>query len=283
MNVPAITDSHVHLWDPAQFRYAWLDELPDLNRAFLPADYAAASATANVNKFIFVECGREPAQSLAEVDWISGLAKAEPRLKGIVAHAPLEKGEIVGADLDKLAANPLVKGVRRNLQGERNLEFCLQPDFVIGVKLLAEFNLSFDVCIRHEQLRSVAELVRRVPQVTFMLDHFGKPDVLGKRFEPWAANLKQLAAQPNVVCKISGLTTEADRSHWRPDDLKFYFEWALECFGFDRVLFGGDWPVATLATSYEHWIETVQGFLSFAKEIDRSKLFKTNAERIYRV
>ena len=279
----AIVDSHVHLWNPALLRYVWLDGLPTLNRAFLPADFSGASGTANVSKIIFIECGCEPAQSLVEVNWISDLAKSEPRLEGIVAHASLEKGQNVHADLENLAANPLVKGVRRNLQGERDANFCLRPEFVAGVELLAEFGFTFDVCIRHEQMRDVAELTRRVPQVNFVLDHFGKPDVRGKKTEPWATDLKTLAALPNVVCKISGLATEADWNHWQVADLKFYFELTLECFGFDRVLFGSDWPVATLATSYERWVETIGNFLSSATDIERTKLFQTNTERIYRV
>jgi len=283
MNLFSIVDSHVHLWNPAQLRYAWLDGLPALNRPFLPADFAAASANLNVGKIIFIECGCEPVQSLAEVNWISDLAKIEPRLKGVVAHAPLEKGESVRTELDALAKYPSVKGIRRNLQGERDAEFCLRPEFVAGVKLLAEFGFTFDFCIRHDQLRAAAELVRRAPQVNFVLNHFGKPDVRGKKTEAWAADLKTLAASPNVVCKISGLATEANWKDWRPADLKFYFERALECFGFDRILFGGDWPVATLATSYQRWLETVQDYFSFATEINRTKLFQTNAERIYRV
>jgi L-fuconolactonase len=283
MNALSIVDSHVHLWNPAQLRYSWLDGLPALNRAFIPADFAAASVNSNVNKIIFIECGSEAAQSLPEVNWISDLAKVEPRLKGIVAHAPLEKGESIRAGLDALASRGLVKGVRRNLQGERDADFCLRPEFVTGVKLLAEFGFTFDLCLRHEQLRAAAELARRVPQVNFVLDHFGKPDVRGKKIEPWATELKALAALPNVVCKISGLATEADWKNWRPADLKIYFERAMECFDFNRVLFGGDWPVATLATSYERWLETVRGFFSFATETDRVKIFQTNAERIYHV
>jgi L-fuconolactonase len=283
MNSFPIVDSHVHLWNPTQLRYSWLDGLPALNSAFLPADFATASVSSNVGKIIFIECGCESAQSLAEVNWISDLAKNESRIKGIVAHADLEKGEASRADLKKLAVNSLVKGIRRNLQGERGAEFCLRPEFAAGVKLLSEFGFTFDLCIRHEQLRNAGELVRRAPQTTFVLDHFGKPNVRGKKFEPWATDLNALAAAPNVVCKISGLTTEADWKNWRPDDLKFYFERALECFGFNRILFGGDWPVATLATSYQRWHETVQNYFSFATEIDRTKLFQTNAERIYRV
>jgi predicted TIM-barrel fold metal-dependent hydrolase len=283
MSVLSIVDSHVHLWNPTQFRYAWLDGLPALDRPFLAADFSSASASADVRKMIFVECGCEPAQSLAEVDWISGLAKNELRLKGIVAYAPLENVEATRVKLQELAKCKLVKGVRRNLQGEHDAEFCLRPNFITGMKLLAEFGFTFDLCIRHDQLPMAAELVRSVPQVTFVLDHFGKPDVRGKKTEPWKVNLKMLAARPNVVCKISGLTTEADWENWQPDDLKYYFETALECFGFDRILFGGDWPVATLATNYVRWLETVQNYVSFATETDQIKVFQTNAERIYRV
>lgn len=283
MSALSIVDSHVHLWNPAQFRYSWLDGLPALDRAFLPRDFSLASAKTDVRKIIFVECDCGPAQNLAEIDWVSDFANKEPRLKGAVVYAPVEKGEAIRADLEMLAGRPLVKGVRRNLQGEREVQFGLRPEFIAGVKVLAEFGFTFDLCIRHEQMRSVAELVKRAPQVTFVLDHFGKPDVRGNKIEPWAKNLKTLAALPNVVCKISGLTTEADWENWQPDDLKYYFETALECFGFDRILFGGDWPVATLATSYIRWLETVQNYFSFATETDQIKLFQTNAERIYRV
>jgi L-fuconolactonase len=283
MSTPAIVDSHCHFWDPARFHYAWNHDLPALNRAFLPENLVAASAKADVRKIIFVECDCAPAQSLAEADWVSDLAKSEPRLKGIVARAPLEKGKAVRADLEKLASRPLVKGVRRNLQGEREVEFGLQPEFIHGVKLLAEFDFTFDLCIRHDQMSSVVELVKRIPQVTFVLDHFGKPDVRAKKREPWAKDLKALAGLPNVACKISGLTTEADWDNWCADDLKFYFEQALECFGFNRLLIGSDWPMATLATSYQRWLETVQQLFSFATQADRIQLFQTNAERVYRV
>jgi L-fuconolactonase len=279
----SIVDSHVHLWDPARLEYPWLAGIPMLNCAFPPAEFAAASATSEVTKLIFIECGCRAEQNLAEVDWVSGLAKAEPRLKGIVAHASLEKGRAVHAELAALASRPLVKGVRRSLQGEQDPNFCLRPEFVAGVKLLAEFDFTFDACIRHDQLRGVAELARRVPQVTFVLDHFGKPDVRGGKTEPWATELKGLAVLPNVVCKISGLTTEADWQNWQPAGLQFYFERALECFGFDRVMFGSDWPVAILATTYRRWVEVVQEAILAMDGLDLVKLFQANAERIYSV
>jgi L-fuconolactonase len=279
----AIVDSHVHLWNPAQFRYVWLDGLPPLNRAFLPADFSAASAKTRVARMIFVECGCEPSQSIAEVDWISALARQDPRLSGIVASAPLERGEAARDELAALAQRPLVKGVRRVLQAETDLEFCLRPDFISGVKLLEQLNFTFDLCIRHEQLRAVTELARRVPQVQFVLDHFGKPPVRERKMQPWATDLRVLARLPNVSCKISGLTTEADWKSWRLQDLRSYFEVALDAFGGDRVLFGGDWPVCTLAADYQTWVETVMGLTGSLDEKDRANLFRKNAERIYRV
>jgi len=283
MKLTGIVDSHVHFWNPQAFRYPWLDDLPVLNRAFLPETFSQASAGAGVAKMVFVECGREVSESLQEVDWVSGLAKADPRLCAIVAHASLENGSAARAELDSLAGRPLVKGVRRLLQGEPEAGFCLWDGFVAGVKLLAEYAFTFDLCIRHDQLRAVTELVRRVPEVNFVLDHFGKPPVREATVEPWAADLKALGKLSNVSCKISGLTTEADWAIWSPAELRPYFDTVLEAFGFDRILFGGDWPVCTLATDYQRWIETVAGFVDEASPDERDKLFRSNAERIYRI
>jgi len=283
MNALSIVDSHVHLWDPGQFHYSWLDALPQLKRPFFPTDFSAASAAVNVSKLIFIECGCEPAQNEAEVDWAAGLAKKEPRLSGIVANASLEKGTKVYDELEALSRRPLVKGVRRALQGEREPEFCLSLDFIAGVELLAQFGFTFDLCIRAEQLREVSELAGRVSQVTFVLDHVGKPEVRARSTEPWTADLKRLARLPNVVCKLSGLATEADWKSWRLEDFQPYFSHALDCFGFERVLFGSDWPVATLATSYAGWFEAVEKLVSSVTEAERLRLFQTNAEKVYHV
>ena len=278
-----IVDSHVHFWDPARLRYPWLESLPELNRAFLPADFATDGSNVGITKMIFVEGGCESSQNLAEVDWISALAINKPQLCGIVAHVPMETGKAVDVHLERLAACPLVKGARRLLQGERDPEFCLQSNFVAGVKRLATFQYTFDLCIRHEQLSAVTELARRTPEVQFVLDHCGKPPIRAGKIEPWATNLRALATLPNVSCKISGLATEADWKGWRTEDLKPYLDTVLESFGFDRVLFGGDWPVCILATNYQRWLETIWELTSSVGAVQQASLFQTNAERIYRV
>jgi L-fuconolactonase len=278
----AIVDSHVHLWNPEQLRYSWLDDLPFLNRPLLPADLTTASASSHVDKLIFVESGCDPSKNLAEADWVVDLAKTESKLKGIIAHAPLERGPAVRTELESLARHPLVKGVRRNFQSE-TAEFFQRHELLEGLQLLPKFVFTFDICVRAEQLPAVNELVRSLPDVTFILDHFGKPSVREKHFASWARDLRTLSESPNIVCKISGLATEADWTAWQPADLAPYFDHALACFGWSRVLFGSDWPVATLATTYGRWVETVLKLIPRATPLERMQLFQTNAERIYRV
>ena len=284
MNRPfPIVDAHVHFWNPAKLNYPWLAGTPMLGRAFLPEDYSAATQKTQVGKIIFIECGCAASQSLDEVSWISGLAAQETRLKGVVAQAAVESGARVTGELTALAKNPLVKGIRRNLQDEADAGFCLQPDFITGVRALAKFNFTFDLCLGHHQLPAVTELVRRCPEVFFVLDHCAKPAIRDQQLDPWRQHLRGLAALPNVACKISGLVTEANPAHCGVSDLQPYVRHALDCFGFDRVLFGGDWPVCQLATTYENWLAALKNILADEPEANLTKLFQTNAERIYRV
>jgi L-fuconolactonase len=277
-----ILDAHVHFWQPDALRYPWLDGLPALNRPFLPADYVAASGSLSIAGLIFVECGCAASQRLDEGAWVSELAKTEPRLKGIVAQAPVERGRAVREDLLALAANPLVKGVRRILQGEPDEEFCLRPGFVAGVQALAEFGFSFDLCLTRAQLPAATRLAERCPEVTFILDHCGKPDIRNRQLEPWRQDFRALAGLPNVCCKLSGLATEADCVRWCAEDLKPVVNHAVECFGCERLLFGSDWPVATLATDLPRWAQTLRELLPVS-EIDLAQVFHHNAARIYRV
>ncbi len=276
-----VVDSHVHFWDPHLLDYPWLKEVPALDRAFLPSGYSVATQTAGIGKMVFVECGCPPGQNLDEVAWVSGLALGESRLKGIVAQVPLERGWGARDELIALSHFPLVKGVRRNLQGESDPQFCLTPDFVTGVRMLADFDFSFDLCIVHSQLPAVTELVRRCPEVRFVLDHCGKPAIRAGQTDRWRRQLSELAALPNVMCKLSGLLTEADWVRWQPADLLPYVRHVIECFGYKRVMYGGDWPVLTLAGDYPRWPAALDACLPVAAESDLQKLFQINAETFY--
>jgi L-fuconolactonase len=259
-----------------------LQDLPTLNRTFLPAQLAQAATAVNLQKIVFVQADCVPEDGLAEVAWVSQLAQNEPRIQGIVAFAPLENGAASATYLEKLKAFPLVKGVRRLIQSEAP-GFARQPDFIQGVQQLAQFGFSFDICIVHNQMSDAIELVSQCPEVAFILDHFGKPAIARRRLEPWASQIRTLAQFPHVWCKLSGLVTEADHQNWTPGDLRPYLEVALEAFGPQRLMFGGDWPVSELAASYQQWVETADVLLAALPEADRQRVFFANAQAFYRL
>ncbi|MCB0110786.1 MAG: amidohydrolase family protein [Caldilineaceae bacterium] len=282
INFPVV-DTHLHVWDPGYLRYPWLDEIPLLNKPHLLADYNRATGPVQVAKMVFLQCEVDFAQFQEEADWVSGLAQTDPRIQGMVPWAPLEQGDGARAAVERLAANPLVKGIRRIIQFEDDIEFCLRPDFVRGVQMLADYNLRFDICINHTQLANTIKLVAQCPNVPFILDHIGKPDIKNQLFEPWRQEIEQLAGFPNVWCKISGLVTEADHANWTREDLKPYIDHVIESFGFDRVMYGGDWPVATQATDYPRWVETLEWAVQGCSSEELHKLFHDNAISFYRL
>jgi predicted TIM-barrel fold metal-dependent hydrolase len=279
-----IVDAHVHLWELPQFPRPWLKTLPALNRPFGLADYQQQTRGLPITGMVYVETDVAPSHALLEAQWAVSLAQTDARLQGVVAAAPVERGLQVRPYLEALAAlGPLVKGVRRNLQGELDPNFCLREDFVTGVRLLGAFGFSFDLCIRHDQLPMVTSLVGECPDILFVLDHLGKPAIRDGRLEPWHDQVAALAALPNVVCKLSGLVTEADWNGWRSDDLAPYIAQALTVFGPSRVLFASDWPVLTLASTYQHWIETLNTVTGHLNANDLRLLWSENACHWYRL
>lgn len=279
-----IVDTHLHLWDPGKLHYPWLSRVPLLNQPYLLDQYRAACADVQVEQMVFLQCECAPAQYRQEAEWVTGLARADARIRGIVPWAPLEKGAAVGPELAELAANPLIKGIRRIIQFEPDLAFCLRPAFIEGVRLLADFNLHFEICIKgDEQFRNVLKLVEQCPRTRFILNHIGKPFIKERVLEPWATMLKELAARPDTVCKMSGLVTEADHARWQADDLRPYVDHVMACFGFERTLFGGDWPVAIQATAYPRWVQMLEAALAGATETQLKRVFRDNAVAFYRL
>ena len=279
----AVVDSHIHFWDPARLSYPWLAGAPAIAGTHLPADLLAQTAGYDLQTIIFMEADCAPADRLAEAAWVTELAAQVPRIQGIIASAPIEQGAGVGGHLQTLARDfPLVRGIRRLIQGEAP-GFCLQPDFVRGVQLLPEYGFTFDLCIYHPQMADVIQLVGQCPDVTFVLDHFGKPGVKAGLMQPWADQLRQLADYPNVHLKLSGLATEADHTRWTRDQLRPYIDHALTSFGVDRVFYGGDWPVSTQAIAFPTWLATLEWATEHLSEADRQQIFAENARRFYRI
>ena len=277
-----IVDAHVHVWDTARLKYAWLADIPLLNKPYLPADYRRDCGPVRVEKIVFVQAEADYSQFLEEATWVSSLYREDRRIQGIVAWAPLERGEAARSAVEQLAAIPRVKGIRRILQSDA-LQFCLRPDFISGVRLLADYDLSFDLTVNRFQLGNAIQLVRQCPNVRFILDHIGNPDIAHHQFEPWRSQLRTLSGLPNVWCKMSGLVSVADREHWTREDLRPYIDHVLDCFGFDRVLFGSDYPVCLLGSSIPRWVETVEWAVSGCSSVERRKLFHDNAIAFYRL
>lgn len=280
---PPIVDTHLHLWDPKKLRYAWLDGNPVLDQAYGLDRYNAATEGLGVEAMVFLQCEVDTAQYQDEADWIAELAKVDPRIRGMVAWAPLEKGRAVAADLERLARHDILRGIRRIIQFEPDVDFCLRPDFIEGVRTLADFDLSFDICVDQRTMANALKFAAQVPDVPMILDHIGKPRIKAGEMEPWASEMRELAAMPHVVCKISGVATEADHANWTDDQLKRYVEVAIDAFGFDRVMFGGDWPVAVQAIEYRRWVELLDGILASASDVERQKFWHDNAVRFYRL
>lgn len=277
-----IVDSHLHLWDVKHLSYPWLEDIPELNRTFLLEDYDKATEDIEIEKMVFVQCECEPSSYAQESAWVTETAKTDPRIAGIVSWAPLEKGEAVRHELEQLVgANPLLKGIRRIIQFEEDPEFCLQPDFIRGVQLLGDYNLTFDICIATLHMPNVIAFVRQVPQVKMILDHIGKPGIKAGEFDLWAKGITQLSALENVHCKVSSLATEADHHHWTRDSLKPYVEHVFNSFGFDRCIFGGDWPVSSLAASFSTCVSTLEDLTAGSSTDEKEKLFRTNALAFY--
>lgn len=273
-------DSHMHFWDQAALRpYTWLHEVPAIAHAHTPETIHREAGASLPDKIVFVECG---APWLDEVRWVEQLAVREPRIRAIVAKITIDAGPQTTADIAELRRHPLVNGVRHHFE-HAPLDYCARPDFIAGVRQLPAAGLSFDICCKHPQLPAVIELVRACPEVSFILDHGGKPDIRAGLLDPWRAHLKTLAGFPNIVCKLSGLVTEADHRAWNADQLRPYVSHLLEVFGPSRLLFGGDWPVAKLACGYQRWLQLARGFTAHLTAAEQAAIFADNAARVYRL
>lgn len=275
-----VVDSHVHFWNTDRLEYPWLEAHPPLRRTLLPADYAEEMKGVPIEGIVFVEGNPRPDQALDEVRLIEELALADPRIEGIVAYVDLLDSSRLPATLDDLSQRPLVRGVRHNIQGNPS-GFALQPAFVDGVLEAGRRDLTFDLCATHDQLSDVIALAKQTDGTRLVLDHCGKPAIRAGGWEPWASHICELASLPHVWCKISGLLTEADPTAWRPGDILPYAEHVATCFGAERVMYGSDWPVLTLADRASEWYSLTLDLTAEWTDDERQRFYSDNARSFY--
>ena len=271
-------DSHHHLWRYIPEEYGWIDAaMQTLRRDFLPSDLRHELAAMGVEGSVAVQAR----QTLEETHWLLSLAAQSPLILGVVGWAPIAADNFP-ATLAELTTHSLLKGLRHVVQAEP-AGFLDAPAFNRGIAALLPTGLVYDILIFARQLPEAIRFVDRHPRQYFVLDHIAKPDINPNGLASWSANLRDLARRDNVVCKLSGMVTEADWTTWTPTQLQPYFQIALEAFGPTRLLFGSDWPVVTVACSYQRWVQTVDRWLAPLTPQERAAILGENAARVYRL
>lgn len=272
-------DAHQHFWRYNEDEYAWIRPgMEALKRDFLPEHLEPELHRAGIDKAISVQAR----QTLAETQWLLELAAQFSFIAGVVGWVPLTDPS-VEEKLVELASNSRLKGVRHVVQDEPDDHFILREDFNRGVGLLHRFGLVYDILIYERHLPQAIRFVDRHPEQIFVLDHIAKPRIRDGILEPWATHIQELARRPNVYCKVSGMVTEADWCNWTEDGLRRYFDIVLEAFGARRLMFGSDWPVCLLASTYERWARCVETWINELSLDEREAILGATASRVYRL
>jgi L-fuconolactonase len=281
---PPIVDTHQHLWDRKRFRLPWIEKGSVLDRDYLLRDYAKATAGLGVVQTVYMEVDVDPSQQLAEAEHVIGLCRRADTIMSAAVISGRPASEGFAKYLARFKHGAYVKGVRQVLHVPGTpAGYCLQKDFIRGVRLLGEHGLSFDLCMRHAELPDAVKLIDACPDTRFILDHCGNPDIKAKDLRRWQKDLEALAKRERVMVKVSGIVASAEPEKWNACDLAPVVNHTLDTFGPDRVLFGGDWPVCTLAATYKRWVEALRLIVHRRKEEEQRKLFHDNAVRFYRL
>lgn len=282
-----VCDTHLHLWDLAKFKLPWLsgDAVQKINRSFVMADYLKAAAAQNVTKAVYMEVNVAAENQVGEAEYVIELCeRGDNPMRGAVIGGSPQNADFK-AYAERFAKNKFIKGVRTVLHDDdRPQGMCLQKQFVDNIKRLGDLGLCFDLCMRPGELLDAAKLVDQCPQTKFVLDHCGNLSVQNKDAAlraQWEKGVRELAARPNVVCKISGIIVTADREHWKAADLAPNTNFCMDTFGSDRVMFAGDWPVCTLTAPFANWLGALKEIVHGRSAEFQKKLFHDNAVKFY--
>jgi L-fuconolactonase len=272
-------DAHQHYWDTALFDYGWAAAgMAALERPFLPGELEPQLATAGIDRTILVQV----LHSDDETEWLLRLAARHPSIAGVVGWVDLQAPpDAIEARLAVLREDPRLVGIRHLVHEELDDDWLIRPEVLRGLGVLERHDVPYDLLLRPGHLRHVPLLSERLPDLRMVIDHIAKPLIAEGRTEPWATEFRAAAANPNIWCKLSGMITEADHASWTPDDLAPYIEVALDAFGHDRLMYGSDWPVCTLAGSYAQVIGALRTVLGSIDDATEARLFGGSAAEFY--
>jgi L-fuconolactonase len=271
-----VIDAHHHFWNYEPKEYGWIDEsMHVLRRDFLPQDLELEIKSSRIDGVVSVQAR----QCIAETDWLLDLANANGYIKGVVGWLPIAATDFESHLIHRIDQSKL-KALRHVVQDEAP-GFLDHSGFNNGIRLLKQYDLAYDLLIFEHQLKESIRFVDRHPDQRFVLDHIAKPKIQSNQLDPWQANIRELAKRANVSCKLSGLVTEADLDCWTEAQLTPYLDTVLEAFGPERLMFGSDWPVCMLATSYQEWTQLIRLMIAPLSMDEQDAIMGITASKIY--
>ena len=274
-----IVDSHQHFWDPVELELPPIpSEAAILDKAYLPKDLEPELRRAKVDCTVLVQGYPQSDQGNR---WLFACAGETSFVAGVVAWVALLEPDVAAQQLDKLQTEPKFVGVRHIVEDEPDDRWILRDSVLKSLGELARRGIPYDMLVTPRHLSGVLAVLEKIPDLKTVIDHIGKPDIAKARFHGWADDMRALADHPQVYCKLSGMITEADWTHWRPGDLSRYVEHILEVCGCERVMFGSDWPVCLLAGSYQQVWEAEQEMVSHLNPKEKGRVFGKNAIDFY--
>jgi L-fuconolactonase len=278
-------DAHQHLWIPERNDYGWLPALEGeaarrLQRAILPAELAPILERHGIGSTLLVQA----APSEAEGEFLLSLADRHAFIAGVVVWLDMD-GSDFESRLDAFSAHPKFRGVRPMLQDIEDPGWMLRSRVKRAFAVLEQRNVCFDFLIRPHQLEPTLQILAEFPRLRAVIDHLAKPNIAARELAPWNALIERVAKHRNVYCKLSGMITEADHETWSPTDLAPYVEHVVRCFGPERLMFGSDWPVCTLAGSYDRVLDALEQNLAplALGEAALERIFAGTAHAFYRL
>ena len=276
-----VVDAHQHYWEVARFDYRWPEQgIPNLDRDFLPEDLEPELVEVGVDGTILVQV----LHTVDETTWMLELADLHPSIAGAVGWVDLTRApDLVARDLEAVRGHPRLVGIRHLVHEEPDDDWLVRPDVLRGLSVLEAAGVPYDLLLRPQHLRHVPHVSEAAPDLPMVIDHIAKPFIRRGVVEPWGSEVRTAAQNPNVWCKLSGMITEADHAAWVAADLAPYVEIALDAFGTDRLMFGSDWPVCTLAGSYGAVVAALREVLGGIDPRVEETLFGRNAAAFYRL
>lgn len=270
-------DAHQHFWNYDAETYGWInEEMKELRRDFMPLHLKKLLDQEDITGCVAVQAD----QSESETRFLLNLESKYSFIKGVVGWLDIAADNFP-KKLEHYSRNPALKGIRHVIQDEPDDRFLLRPDFLRGIQILSDYNLTYDLLIYERQLPAAIEFVSHFPGQPFVLDHIGKPRIKAGVKDPWEEGVRELAQHDNIYCKVSGLVTEAHWRNWTTDDLKPYLDIVFDAFGAERLMFGSDWPVCTLAAGYNEVVALLMEYANTFTNEEQAMIMGGNAQKFY--